>query len=120
MALEVSGKLHKIFETNQVTERFTKREFVVEVQDGKYPQFVLFQTTGDRCGMLDRHQEGEEVRVEFNLRGREWRSPKGEIRFFNSLDVWRLEQVRHDSVPHADEPPPEAFAGDLADDDIPF
>ncbi len=90
MAITVSGKIFKIFETKQVTERFTKREFVLEVEDGNYPQFVLFQLTGDRCDNLDESDEGDEVSVEFNLRGREWTSPKGEIRYFNSLDVWRL------------------------------
>ena len=105
MALEVKGRLHKIFETKQVTERFTKREFVVEVQDGKYPQMVLFQLTGDRCANLDSHREGDEVRIEFNLRGREWRSPKGEIRFFNSLDVWRLESAQGGAGMDDDGPP---------------
>ena len=54
MGMETTGKLHTIFETKQVSERFTKREFVVELTDNpKYPQVVLFQLTGDRCAQLD-------------------------------------------------------------------
>jgi single-strand DNA-binding protein len=94
MAMEVTGKLRTIFDTKQVSERFTKREFVLELIDGKYPQTVLFQCTGDRCGVLDQFQVGDEVRVEFNLRGREWKSPQGDVKYFNSLDVWRIEGKR--------------------------
>ena len=95
MGIEVTGRLHAISETKQVSERFSKREFVVELADNpKYPQRVLFQLTGDRCSQLDEHKVGDEVRIEFSLRGREWRSPQGEIKYFNSLDVWKLEPAR--------------------------
>lgn len=97
MAFDTVGKLHIAYETKQVSERFSKREFVVEVADGKYPQFVLFQLTGDRCAQLDEHRVGDAVRVTFNLRGREWRSPQGETKYFNSLDVWKLEAARADA-----------------------
>ena len=95
MGIEVTGKLHTIYETKQVSERFSKREFVVEMADNpKYPQLVLFQLTGDRCAQLDDHRVGDEVRLEFSLRGREWRSPQGELKYFNSLDVWKVEAGR--------------------------
>jgi len=95
MGMEAVGKLHTIFETKQVSERFTKREFVIELADNpKYPQVVLFQLTGDRCSQLDDMKVGDQVRIEFSLRGREWRSPKGEVKYFNSLDVWKIEAAR--------------------------
>lgn len=92
MGLEITGKLHAIFDTAQVSERFTKREFVVELTDNpKYPQLVQFQLTGDRVTQLDDLEVGDEVQIEFSLRGREWKSPRGETKYFNSLDVWRIE-----------------------------
>lgn len=95
MALEATGKLHTIFETKQVSERFTKREFVVELADNpKYPQVVQFQLTGDRCAQLDGLKVGDSVRIEFSLRGREWRNGQGEVKYFNSLDVWRIEPAQ--------------------------
>ncbi len=130
MAIEVTGKLRAIFETKQVSERFTKREFVLELVDGKYPQTVLFQLTGDRCASLDQFQVGDEVRLEFNLRGREWRSPQGDVKYFNSLDVWRIEPARQAQRARrasgggdprdAEVPPPrdEPRPGDV--DDLPF
>jgi single-stranded DNA-binding protein len=92
MGTEATGKLHTIFETKQISERFTKREFVLEMSDNpKYPQVVLFQLTGDRCAQLDGMHVGDMVRIDFSLRGREWRSPQGETKYFNSLDVWKVE-----------------------------
>lgn len=94
MGIEMAGKIYRVFETKQVSERFSKRDFVVETNDNpKYPQLVLFQLSGDRCSQLDGISEGDEVRFEFSIRGREWRSPGGDVKYFNSLDVWKLERV---------------------------
>lgn len=115
MAIEITGRLFKLFETQQITEKFSKREFVLEVEDGKYPQQVLFQFTGDRCSNLDGYKEGDEVKVLFNLRGREWTSPKNEVKYFNSLDVWKLERLTSEQPnPGSDEPE------DPRNSDIPF
>ena len=117
MGIEVTGKLHTIYETKQVSERFSKREFVMEMADNpKYPQTVLFQLTGDRCALLDDHKVGDEVRVEFSLRGREWRSPQGELKYFNSLDVWKLEPARGTRARNASNG---SSRGDRRDADIP-
>ncbi|MDJ0788511.1 MAG: DUF3127 domain-containing protein [Myxococcota bacterium] len=128
MRLEARGRLHALFDAQQVTERFRKREFVIELAENpRYPQFVQFQLTGDRCEALDDFREGEEVRVEFSLRGREWKSPKGEIRYFNSLDVWVIER-QADADAQAFGGPSEAASepagfmsdGPPPDDEIPF
>lgn len=126
--MKTEGKIHTTFDAQQVTERFRKREFVLELDgSSRYPQTVLFQLTGDRCSELDGFSPGEEVRVEFSLRGREWTSPKGEIRYFNSLEVWALERIgdaaggsfdrdgNGSSPDRGNEPPPPTD-----DDEIPF
>ena len=132
MGIETTGKLHTIFETKQVSERFTKREFVIELADNpKYPQTVLFQLTGDRCAQLDQFSVGDQVRVDFSLRGREWRSPSGETKYFNSLDVWKIEPARaargrgrdNGGDPRDVDMPPridESNFGRVDGDDIPF
>jgi hypothetical protein len=123
--MQVQGKIHTTFEAQQITERFRKREFVLELDgSSRYPQTVLFQLTGDRCGELDSFAEGQEVQVEFSLRGREWKSPKGEIRYFNSLEVWSIEQIG-DSAGASAGPGGDAGFGDSPppptdDDEIPF
>ena len=94
MGYEATGKIHSIDATKEVSEKFRKREFVVELADNpKYPQVVLFQITGDRIAQLDDLAVGDRVRIEFSLRGREWKSPKGEVRYFNGLDVWKVERM---------------------------
>lgn len=94
MNMQIQGKIHATFDAAQVTDRFRKREFVLELEGGsRYPQYVMFQLTGDRCEALDGFDAGHEVSVEFSLRGREWTSPKGEVRFFNSLEVWSIDRA---------------------------
>lgn len=118
MGIQLAGKIHTVFETKNVSERFTKREFVVETNDNpKYPQTVLFQATGDRCSQLDGLQEGDEVKIEFSIRGREWRSPSGEVKYFNSLDVWKVERV---GTPKAASSNGETQSVDAPVEDIPF
>ncbi len=122
MGLKASGKLHVTGETKQISDRFRKREFVIELADNpRYPQYVQFQLTGDRCDQLERFSVGDEVEIEFTLRGREWTSPRGEVKYFNSLDVWTLEPAgggeggdERDEPPLPDGPPPDLV------DDIPF
>ncbi len=129
MGFQAKGKLFKIFDAQQVTERFRKREFVVEMDDGgRYPQFVNFQVTGDRCESLDTFNVDDEVAIEFDLRGREWTSPKGEVRYFNSLEVWRIERAQAGAATETHQPAAHtASAGvpgpnppPLTDDDVPF
>jgi len=106
MGMEITGRLYKIFEAKDISDRFRKREFVLELADNpRYPQNVLFQLTGDRCENLDGFSEGDEVQVEFSLRGREWTSPKGEVKYFNSLDVWKIDRIGSGSGPSDEEPP---------------
>ncbi len=88
MAFEVEGRLHKIFPTEQKSASFSAREFVLEIPDGNYPQLVKFQAVQDRCSMLDGYQEGEMVKVSFDLRGREWQG-----KYFSNLNAWRLDRA---------------------------
>jgi hypothetical protein len=104
MNMQVQGRIHTAFPAAQVTAKFRKREFVLELDGGsRFPQLVLFQLTGDRCEALDDFKVDDVVAVEFSLRGREWTSPKGETRYFNSLEVW--------SIGRADEASPSAREG---------
>ncbi len=113
MGIEIAGRIHKIEDEKQITERFKKREFVLILdENSEYPQHVLFQLTGNRCEKLSGFNVGDEVRVDFSLRGREWTSPKdGVVKYFNSLDVWDLsragDQMPADDMPFGDAPPPD-------------
>ena len=89
--MEIKGKIKKISETLQISDRFRKREFVVEYSNNPdYPQPIQFELVQDRCELLDEFQEGQKVEVHFDLRGREWTSPQGQVKYFNSLQAWKL------------------------------
>ena len=90
---KLTGTVKVIKDTVQVTEKFAKREFVINDASSMYPQDILFQSVQDKCSMLDGYTEGDNVEVSFNLRGREWTSPQGEVKYFNTLDAWRIEKA---------------------------
>lgn len=91
--MEVTGQLKVKFDTQKVSDKFQKREFVLSTDlSTPYPQHVSFQVTQDKCNLLDQFNPGDELRVQFNLRGREWNGPQG-IKYFNTLEAWRIEKV---------------------------
>ena len=89
----IEGKLHAKFETQQVSDSFKKREFVVEYVDNPlYPQYVTLQLVQDRCDNIDKFNVGDKIEVTFNLKGREWTSPEGVVKYFNTLEAWRIQK----------------------------
>jgi len=118
MAYKATGRLHKVFDTEQKSASFQAREFVIEVADGKFPQMVKFQLTQDKCALIDDYSEGEDISVDFDLRGREWND-----KYFTNLNAWRIARAdAQDGASNADAAPastPAAATADF-DDDIPF
>ena len=100
MNYELIGKIKFIGAEKQVSEKFKVREFVVTI-DGDYPQHIQFQAANDKCDLLNSYTTGSDVKVAFNLRGREWTNPQGEVKYFNSLDAWRIDAATSDSAPGA-------------------
>ncbi len=85
-----NGELVHVSPRRQVSDKFTVRDLVIRT-DGDYPQTIIFQLTNAKCDMVDNLHPGERVSVHFNLRGREWTSPQGEVKYFNTLDAWKVE-----------------------------
>lgn len=94
MSFEIEGKLFRKFDTESKSSSFQARDFVIEIQDGNYPQMIKFQLTQDRCALLDDYEEGSPIKVHFDLRGREWQG-----KFFTNLNAWRIEKVGSDDAP---------------------
>ena len=89
--MNVSGKLVEIFEVVKVKESFQKREFVIEyATNPKYPELIKFEMVQDKCNLLDKFSVGQSVSVDFDLRGRKWTDQKGAVRYFTTLQAWRL------------------------------
>jgi len=105
MNFDITAKLEAIFDTQQISEKFKKREFVLEVQSGMYPEYIKMQLTQERCQLIDVFEVGEIVRVCFNLRGRPYEKA-GEKTYFTNLEAWRIEAASAPTAP----PPPSAPA----------
>ena len=118
---KMTGIIKHIGDTVQVSEKFQKREFVVTElsdKDPKYDQHISFQATQDKCDMLSSFGNGQSVTVSFNLRGREWTSPQGEVKYFNTLEAWRVEPSDEGSAPAPIAAAPAAAPQD--EEDLPF
>lgn len=120
---KISGILKVKNDTVQVSEKFSKRDFVLTDNASMYPQDILFQLTQDKCSLLDAVQLGSTIEVSFNLRGREWTSPSGDVKYFNTLDAWRIDvqHAGHSLPPQPNTDSPVASAGaDVDSQDLPF
>lgn len=126
----IEGKIHELFDEQQITDTFRKREFVLEIMDGSYMQFPKFQATQDRCNILSKFQKGDRVVVYFNLKGRPYTRPSdGTTTYFTNLEIWKMEAPQ-EQMPTA--PPPSeqdmpmdfpqapTSTGAVPDDDLPF
>lgn len=115
----LKGNIKVLKATQAVSEKFRKREFVVIDNSSQYPQDILFQATQERCDLLDGYKPGDTVEVTFNIRGREWTSPKdGEVKYFNSLDIFKIQNLGSSSEGMT--APAVEFNNSDASDDLPF
>lgn len=128
--MNIKCKLLEKSDEMQVSPTFRKREFVVEfAENPQYPEFVKFELIQDKCSLLDPIQPGQEIDVHFNLKGRKWTDPKGEVKYFNSLQAWKIERtqditkppmatVNEDKSAYENMKEPEWLSS--SDDDLPF
>jgi len=114
MAYELTGRIKLIQEPKTFDSGFTKREMVVTVEDGRYPQEINLEFVQDKATLLDALQPGQEVTVSFDIRGREYNG-----KYFNNLQGWKVVTGGDETGTTVDEghfPTP----SDFEDDDIPF
>lgn len=117
MAYDLTGKVKVIQDPQTFASGFTKREFVVTVEDGKYPQDICLECVQDKVKLLDSLKEGQTVTVTFDIRGREYNG-----RYFNNLQAWKIQAEEQGGAADEDRPPvpdDSEAPGDF-DDDIPF
>ena len=117
--MEIKGTIKAIKATEVVSEKFSKRELVVTTEE-QYPQHIAIQFTQDKCDLLNKFSIGQSVEVGINLRGREWTSPQGEVKYFNTIEGWRvsLQDVTYEK--HPQELAPEPMTQEENDDLLPF
>lgn len=91
--MELIGQIREIKHTTQISENFKKRELILSTVE-QYPQHILIEFTGDRCSDLDGFAEKENVKIQINIRGREYVNDKKETQYFNSIQGWKIEKLK--------------------------
>jgi len=90
---KLNGAIKVIGEKVQVSDKFAKRDVELSVDDNGYEQLISIQFTQDRCDVLDSYAVGQQVEVSINIKGREWTSPSGEVKYFNTIEGWKIEAL---------------------------
>lgn len=127
-SFELTGILKVLDETQTFASGFSKREFVIEVPDGKYPQLIKFEALKEKINLLDSVNIGDELKVTFDLRGREYNG-----KYFVNLNAWKVESSGgsqggggNSAASAPADPPPSSFDSSFdnetepTEDDIPF
>lgn len=126
MAFEISGKVIDISPVNQVSDKFKKREFVIEKKEAGgsavFIDYIKFQLVQDKCDLINESFMNEEVKIMFNLKGNKWERD-GKVNYFTNLDAWKIERIQQggntQNVPPSSTP--EDIPTDVNDlDDLPF
>jgi hypothetical protein len=91
--MEIKGTVKVIGETQQVSDKFKKREIVVTTENGEYPQHITLQFTQDKCNLVDKLVKGADATFHINLRGKEYQTKQGETKYFNSIECWKIDSV---------------------------
>ena len=124
---ETTGTIKLISDTQTFPSGFSKREFVVTTKHDKYPQDLKLEMVKDKCSQLDGFSEGQDVQVNFDIRGNEYNG-----KYYVNLSCWKLQPAdggapasEPASAPAAASSSPEPDPSDLRkdddfDDDIPF
>lgn len=122
MALEVQGKLVDVFDTQQITDKFKKREFVVETEERGYQQYVKFQLNQDKCSIIDDYKLGDEIKVAFNLSGKPYTRKTGEKDYITNIVAWKIDKMTagNSSVSNNEPPVFNMDSLEASADDLPF
>lgn len=124
MAFEHTGTIKEIFDVQTFPSGFTKREFVITT-DERFPQEIKFDCLKEKVDLLNQFKKGDVVRVNFDIRGREYKS-----RYFVDLSAWKIESLKNESSntenptddPNVDFIPEDNtdYSGERDEDIIPF
>ena len=124
--MEVIGKIKWIDEIREYgSNGFKKREVVVTTED-QYPQHILVEFVQDKCEILNSFQIGNNVKIGINLRGREWTNPEGQVKYFNSIQGWRIDLIDDETSQELPPMPPPIPSENIdknqseEEDDLPF
>lgn len=129
--MEIKGKVLSIGDTVQVTDKFKKRDLIVEyAENPSYPEILKFEAHQDKCSQLDNLSIGDMVEIFFNLKGKTY-TKDNKTSYFMTLSIWRINVLGQETSsdnydenrdysktnPHYNEP---SIFDNKKDDDLPF
>jgi hypothetical protein len=126
MAFEIVGKVIDVFPVMQVSDKFRKREFVIEKKEAGggavFVDYIKFQLVQDKCDLINESFLQEEVKIWFNLKGNKWERD-GKVNYFTNLDAWKIEKTS--SLSREQINPPQSTLEDIPPEneelsDLPF
>lgn len=114
---EITGTVKKIFDEQTFGSGFNKREFVLTIESGKFPQDIKFECVKDKVALVAALKPGAKAKVFFDLRGREWKE-----NYYVNLNAWKIESAGggRDESPADDDAPLPEEPGQTVDEDVPF
>jgi hypothetical protein len=116
MAFEITGKVVELLPVVQVSDKFRKREFVIERKEtgagnAVFVDYIKFQLVQDKCELINESFLHDEIKISFNIKGNKWERD-GKVNYFTNLDAWRIERT-------SGAPSQQAAPGRNTIDDIP-
>ena len=127
--MEIKGRIKSIDVTKTYgSNGFRKRELIL-ITDEQYPQQLAIEFIQDKCDVLNAYKAGRDVEIGINLKGREWTNPEGEVKYFNSIQGWRIDDAKLENTSEIENIPQQSGKAKVKaevnpiaqeDDDLPF
>ena len=89
--LKIKGTVYKVSQEEVKSEKFKKREVILEVVKGEYKDYLSIQFSNAKCDLLNNVHQGDMISVSINLKGRLWTGNDGIEKGFNTLEGWQIE-----------------------------
>ncbi|WP_185864507.1 DUF3127 domain-containing protein [Blattabacterium cuenoti] len=116
--MEIIGKIKKLFQIQKFDSGFKKREVVITTEE-PYPQNLLIEFIQDKVDLLENLRQNDKIKIYINIRGREWTNPEGKIKYFNSIQGWKIEEISSNNNEIIGNSKKSSFSSDDFDD-LPF
>ena len=89
MSTKLKGHIVHANDTKQITPKFKKKEVVLKVEGAYKPQFITIEFNNANIEKIESYNV-DEVEISVNINGRQWESPQGEVKYFNSIEGWAV------------------------------
>lgn len=112
MSFDLTGKVIEVSPIQQVSDKFRKREFIIEVAEQgsggrEFIEYIKFQCVQERCDLINEDFINNHIRISFNIKGNKWEKD-GKVNYFTNLDAWKIDKIEPGAAPADDfaTPPP--------------